>query len=108
MAEDGSIGEAFDRGVDFSCGVGEVLGGVVDREDVGGMDGLGDRSCCGDGFSVGGVGEVDVVEGVVAIGGMGEVWCPSGVEREEAEEACGDEGGLVDVVGFEMLDERLH
>ena len=32
MAEDGPIGEAFDRGVDFSFGVSEVLGGVVDRE----------------------------------------------------------------------------
>ena len=66
MFENSRLAETGDRRVDFPCGVGQVLSWVVDRQDGISRDAMGDRLSCGEGFSVGGVGEVDVVEGVVS------------------------------------------
>lgn len=51
---------------------------------------------------------MDVVEGVAAACGFGFVWGPGGVEGEEAQQSGGDEGGLGEVLGFELGDDGCH
>jgi len=81
MCENRVLREAGDRALNFPFGVGQVLGGVVDGKDGGWCGAVCDRRCGGEGFGVGGIGEVDVVEGVAASGGGAGVFCPGSVER---------------------------
>jgi hypothetical protein len=85
MSEDSAIAEAVDRAIDFPLRVGEILTGIVDRKDRIGEGTIGNLSSFGEAAGVGGVGEVDVVEGIVFACGTIGVWSPSSVEREEAD-----------------------
>ena len=57
------------------------MAGVIDREDGVDEGAIGDLSGFSEAVGVGGVGEVDVVEGVAFACGTIGVWRPGGVER---------------------------
>ncbi len=92
MSEDGPIAEATDCMSSFLLRAFQILigSGIVDREDGIGEGAIGDRSGFGEAAGVGGVGEVDVVEGVAFACGTIVIFGPGGVEREKAEVSGGD------------------
>ena len=58
MSENSPIAEAVDRAINFPLRVGEILAGIVDRENGVGERAIGNLSSFGEAAGVGGVGEL--------------------------------------------------